>query len=63
LDRVFVKPERNGMAIPSWIAGYSVQGSIGTWIMVLSIPITAAIRLFGSGLLGLIGIARRKKVA
>jgi len=63
LDRFFVQPERNGKAIPSWAAGYSVQGSTGTWIMVLSVPILAAIWLFGSGLLGLISIARRKKVA
>ncbi len=43
-----------------YIAGadvYNSPGSSGTWSVV---PIPAAVWLFGSGLLGLIGVARRK---
>ena len=35
--------------------------SVGTTIVVSAIPVPAAVWLFGSGLLGLVGIARRKK--
>jgi len=34
----------------------------GTWTATV-VPIPATVWLFGSGLLGMIGIARRKKVA
>jgi hypothetical protein len=37
---------------------FNSPGSPGTWSVV---PIPAAVWLFGSGLLGLIGVARRKK--
>ena len=33
----------------------------GTWTRVTAVPIPAAVWLFGSGLLGLVGIARRKR--
>jgi len=35
---------------------------VGTGYAVSSVPVPAAIWLFGSGLIGLIGIARRKKI-
>jgi len=38
---------------------YNPPGSSGTWSVV---PIPAAVWLFGSGLIGLIGVARRKKL-
>jgi hypothetical protein len=37
---------------------YNPPGSSGTWSVV---PIPAAVWLFGSGLIGLIGVSRRKK--
>ena len=36
---------------------------VGTWTMVSSVPIPGAIWLFGSGLLSLVGMARRNKAA
>lgn len=39
-----------------------VSGNYGTW-SVSSVPIPAAVWLFSSGLLGLVGMARRKKSA
>lgn len=35
----------------------------GTWTSYSAVPVPAAVWLFGSGLLGLVGIARRKKSA
>lgn len=40
----------------------SVNGNPGTWT-VSTVPIPAAVWLFGSGLLGLVGLARRKTTA
>jgi hypothetical protein len=39
-----------------------ISGSPGAW-QVTTVPVPAAAWLFGSGLLGLIGVARRKKAA
>jgi hypothetical protein len=36
-------------------------GSVGLVVNPTAIPVPAAIWLFGSGLLGLVGIARRKR--
>jgi len=41
----------------------SEQGLFAELIMVISLPVPAAVWLFGSGLLGLVGISRRKKIA
>lgn len=35
--------------------------STGSWVRTSAVPVPAAVWLFGSGLLGLIGMARRKK--
>ena len=41
-----------------------LPGNTGSmWVNIAAVPIPAAVWLFGSGLLGLIGIARRKKTA
>ena len=44
--------------------GYALSGGLGSWYIegkVSTIPVPAAVWLFGSGLIGLAGIARRKK--
>ena len=41
----------------------SLNGIISTNVTVSAVPVPAAVWLFGSGLLGLIGISRRKKSA
>ena len=47
--------------IVTW--GTASQGvETGTWTMVQAVPIPAAVWLFGAGLIGLVGLARRKKV-
>lgn len=38
----------------------AIQADPGTWTAAAVVPIPAALWLFGSGLLGLIGVARRK---
>jgi len=45
-----------------WTAQWHQQGT-GTYTAPNAIPVPAAVWLFGSGLLGLVGIARRKKKA
>src|SRR3989344_1992038 len=45
-----------------WAAPWHPQGT-GTYTAPNAIPVPAAVWLFGSGLLGLVGIARRKKKA
>ena len=42
-------------------ANFDVTDMVVTGITVTSIPVPAAVWLFGSGLLGLVGVARRKK--
>lgn len=37
--------------------------ALGSWTRTSAVPIPAAVWLFGSGLLGLVGMARRKKAA
>jgi len=39
------------------------SGIPGSWSAVQAVPVPAAVWLFGSGLIGFIGIARRKKAA
>ena len=41
----------------------SADPSIGVWVVNSSVPLPPAVWLFGTGLLGLIGIGRRKKAA
>ena len=45
----------------AWIEKKFVDQDFGVVIDVSEIPVPAAIWLFGSGLLGLIGLARRRK--
>lgn len=49
-----------------WFDAYDDSGNLvsGTWtdFQMTPVPIPAAVWLFGSGLLGLVGIARRKKI-
>ena len=54
----------------SYITGGSFDGQTGFWHLqgtfteaAPEVPVPAAVWLFGSGLLGLVGVARRKKVA
>ena len=46
-------------------AGVSITGVIynGATVNVSAVPVPAAVWLFGSGLLGLVGVARRRQVA
>ena len=39
-----------------------LQGTWGSTVAITAVPVPAAVWLFGSGLLGLVGIARKKKV-
>jgi hypothetical protein len=48
------------VGVSAWIQKKAVAGAVGMEIMTTPIPVPAAVWLFGSGLLGLIGIARRK---
>ena len=44
---------------------YFLDGDVGGWVYtdtVSAVPVPAAVWLFGSGLIGLIGMARRKKI-
>ena len=47
----------------SQIKGGAFDGVVGTWYLEGThvVPVPAAVWLFGSGLLGLVGVARRKK--
>ncbi len=50
----------------SVIVGGSFNGNVGQWVItgnVSAVPVPAAVWLFGSGLIGLAGIARRRKAA
>jgi hypothetical protein len=49
----------------SWVSANTHNDAIGVTFSfdVTHVPIPAALWLFGSGLLGLIGIARRSKTA
>ena len=58
----------NGVAQPDGILGLAMidgafAGFSANFNMVEPIPVPAAVWLFGSGLLGLVGVARRKKAA
>lgn len=52
----------SGSIATNWDAGGSNGSVYALWTPVSPVPVPAAIWLFGSGLLGLIGVARRKKV-
>jgi hypothetical protein len=43
--------------MPASVSSHTLPGSIGTAV----VPVPAAVWLFGSGLLGLVGMAKRKK--
>ncbi len=44
-------------------SGMCASGSFAPTLTVSAVPVPAAVWLFGSGLLGLVGVARRKKAA
>jgi len=61
-----VTDNNNGTYAVNWnscIEGGAFNGRIGHWQLdvVSAVPVPAAVWLFGSGLLGLIGVAKRKK--
>lgn len=39
----------------------SISDSPGTWSSTTAVPVPAAVWLFGSGLIGLLGVAKRKR--
>ena len=57
----------DGTLTLSWsslIVGGPFDGFTGSWTMdIQEVPVPAAVWLFGSGLLGLVGVARRRKAA
>jgi len=59
LDNTFTASSSAGNY--SWINSNAVAGSFGVSIATTVIPVPAAVWLFGSGLIGLAGFARRKK--
>jgi hypothetical protein len=56
-----IGPIGTGPAGENWLAGEIFIDDV--YLGVTAVPVPAAVWLFGSGLLGLIGVARRKKVA
>jgi hypothetical protein len=56
-----IGPIGTGPAGENWLAGEIFIDDV--YLGVAAVPVPAAVWLFGSGLLGLIGVARRKKVA
>jgi len=56
-------PELKALVDSVWLDGPSGTVGSGTVQSLAAVPIPAAVWLFGSGLLGLIGMARRKKAA
>jgi len=40
---------------------FGTEAEVGVWTQINAVPVPAAVWLFGSGLIGLVGIARRKK--
>jgi hypothetical protein len=55
----FDKGLANNPVIPGVVPGYTLPGS--DFGQVAVVPVPGAVWLFGSGLLGLVGMARRKK--
>lgn len=56
----------NGFDVTAVDWSFSANASATNWSMTVSptpVPVPAAVWLFGSGLLGLVGIARRRRIA
>jgi hypothetical protein len=58
------RADKDGVDTPNYYGAWAVHtGDIGTAIDITPVPLPAAIWLFGAGLLGLVGISRRKQTA
>jgi len=68
---IFSSAEIEGTDGDSLIGSYSfslqegemntLEGFVDSWGQITAVPVPAAVWLFGSGLIGLVGVARRKK--
>jgi len=64
LDGGSLSVEQNAFQLVNWPFAYGVSSqAIADTIVISAVPIPPALWLFGSGLLGLIGIFRRNKTA